>query len=100
MSAEFLPEADAEFLEAAAFYEQRQEGLGIQFLEAVESAVADAEMNPRRWPVFARGTRRRLIGRFPYGLIYLETRTGILIVAVMHLHRHPRYWTGRLKKKR
>ena len=99
MSAEFLPDAYAEFLEAAAFYEQRQVGLGEQFIEAVERAVGDAETNPRRWPRFARRTRRRLIGRFPYGLIYLETRAGILVVAVMHLHRHPRYWVGRLKKK-
>jgi hypothetical protein len=49
--------------------------------------------------MYLRRTRRRLIGRFPYGLVYQETQFGILIVAVMHPHRHPRYWVGRLKKK-
>jgi hypothetical protein len=73
--------------------------VGHQFIETVENAVKDAEIFPRRWPMYLRRTRRRLIGRFPYGLVYQETQFGILIVAVMHLHRHPRYWVGRLKKK-
>jgi ParE toxin of type II toxin-antitoxin system, parDE len=74
MSVQFLPEAEAEFLEAAAFYEERQKGLGHQFIETVENAVNDAETFPRRWPVYLHRTRRRLVGRFPYGLVYQETQ--------------------------
>jgi hypothetical protein len=47
MSAQFLPEAEVEFLEAAAFYEERQKGLGHQFIETIENAVKDAEIFPR-----------------------------------------------------
>ncbi|MCX6842316.1 MAG: type II toxin-antitoxin system RelE/ParE family toxin, partial [candidate division WOR-3 bacterium] len=34
--------------------------------------------------------------RFPYGLVYGQEADAIVIVAVAHLHREPRYWMGRL----
>ena len=34
--------------------------------------------------------------RFPYGLIYHVRDEMLLIVAVMHLHRHPDVWRDRL----
>ena len=37
---EFLPEAEEEMNEAALFYEDRSEGLGLDFLEQVEQTVA------------------------------------------------------------
>jgi len=40
--------------------------------------------------------RRVLVRRFPYALIYVVDRDGCLILAVMHLHRLPGYWRGRL----
>jgi hypothetical protein len=96
MNAIFLREARQEMLDSAAFYEQQRSGLGHRFLDAVDLAVADIQEHPRRWPVIGKRTRRRLLGRFPYGILYRVTRSEIVIIAVMHLHRHPRYWTGRL----
>jgi hypothetical protein len=73
--------------------------LGDRFLDTVLRAVEDVEENPRRWPVLSGRIRRRLVGRFPYGILYRITRTDIILIAVMHLHRHPRYWTKRRNKK-
>jgi hypothetical protein len=39
--------------------------------------------------------RRRLIHRFPYGLIYRIDPDEIIILATMHPHRHPDYWIDR-----
>jgi toxin ParE1/3/4 len=41
--------------------------------------------------------RRCLIHRFPYGVIYAlnEEESEIFILAVMHLHREPGYWSER-----
>jgi hypothetical protein len=97
VKAGFLDEARLEMVEAARFYELRQSGLGQSFLDAINRGVSDIESYPRRWPVVSRRMRRRLVGRFPYGLLYRIERTGIVIVAVMHLHRHPRYWIKRLR---
>jgi hypothetical protein len=91
----FTPDADREYTEAALFYEGRVEGLGLRFMGAVEAAVLDIREHPRRWPVVRGKTRRRLLARFPYGLLYREDADEIVIQAVMHLHRRPDYWYRR-----
>ena len=96
MKAAFLSPALAEMAEAAEFYESRQAGLGHQFLDAIDRAVEDIEENPRRWPVLKKQIRRRLVGRFPYGVLYRIDLEQITIVAIMHLHRRPNYWTKRI----
>ncbi|MDO8094347.1 MAG: hypothetical protein Q6360_12795 [Candidatus Brocadiales bacterium] len=40
--------------------------------------------------------RRCLLSRFPYGLIYGVDADAIIVVAVSHLHREPRYWIDRI----
>lgn len=37
-------------------------------------------------------TRRLLVGRFPYQVVYRLRATEIVIVAVAHLKRRPGYW--------
>jgi hypothetical protein len=42
------------------------------------------------------GFRRKLLSRFPYGLLYhCPEPDWIKVVAVMHLHRKPDYWRDR-----
>jgi len=42
-------------------------------------------------------SRRCLVYKFPYGVIYQyqEDKNEILIVAIAHLHRKPDYWYSR-----
>ncbi len=42
-------------------------------------------------------SRRCLVQKFPYGIIYqcTEHKKEILIVAISHLHRVPDYWSDR-----
>lgn len=39
---------------------------------------------------------RCLLARFPYGLIFGVDGKMLVVVAVAHLHREPRYWADRL----
>jgi hypothetical protein len=41
------------------------------------------------------GLRRAVLSRFPYGLVYGQKPDSIVVVAVAHLHREPRYWIDR-----
>jgi plasmid stabilization system protein ParE len=91
----FLIPAETEMLEAARYYEQQAPGLGVDFLDKIDSAVRDIGEDPERWPVLRLQIRRRLIHRFPYGLLYRVDPDEIIILAIMHLHRHPDYWIGR-----
>ena len=40
--------------------------------------------------------RRCLLSRFPYGIIYGIDSETVIVIAVAHLHREPRYWIDRL----
>jgi len=44
--------------------------------------------------------RRCRLRRFPYGIIYtLLEDDVVLIISVMHLHRHPLSWRKNLEKR-
>jgi len=91
----FIRLAELELLDAAQFYELQATGLGADFLEKVESALCEITENPELCPVLRNHVRRRLIHRFPYGLLYRIDTDEIIILATMHLRRHPDYWIDR-----
>ena len=95
MSHSFHPEAEAEFLDAIDYYEDCEEGLGIDFVVEVQSAIDRAVQNPRAWAVLEDDVRRCQTKRFPYGVLYSEEPDGVFVLAVMHLHRAPDYWMHR-----
>jgi len=96
MSFHFHPDAEAEFSEAIQYYEDVERGLGQDFAVEVYLAVQRAIAYPHAWMILEGEVRRSLVRRFPYGVLYSEEGDGILIVAVMHLHREPGYWKGRV----
>lgn len=96
MNVRILPPAAAEIREAAQFYQTRVAGLGDEFLEEVRTTIARILANPEAWTLLEKDIRRCRTHRFPYGIIYSKEADGIVIVSVMHLHRHPQSWKGNL----
>lgn len=92
----FHPEAEAEMLASAVWYEGRCAGLGLDFLGEVESAVSRIAASPEAWAIVTGDIRRHLVHRFPFGILYRADRNRIYILAVMHLHREPHYWEHRI----
>jgi toxin ParE2 len=89
------PEAEAELEAAALWYEQRQPGLGDDFLDEFERTLRRILEAPERWHQF-RGQNRKLnFHRFPYAIVYQIRPDALYITAVMHLHRRPFYWAHR-----
>jgi toxin ParE1/3/4 len=91
----FHPEAEAEMVAAAEFYEGRSAGLGIDFIAQVERATRALVIYSRVGHRFSRRLRRVLVHRFPYGLLYRVEPERIFLVAVAHARRRPGYWRHR-----
>lgn len=94
-SVPFLPAAREEFLAAASHYEEVAQGLGRDFITAVERAVARLAAFPEHGSPYLLGTRRIVLRRFPFSVIYLVEAEVILVVAVAHHSRKPGYWRAR-----
>ena len=81
--------------EAYQWYESQREGLGEEFLHAVQAAVDSVLENPKMYPVVRRDTRRALLHRFPYSLHYRVIREQVVVVACFHGKRDPKRWHSR-----
>ena len=92
---EFHRLAEYELNEAAQYYELEEPGLGSAFLEEVDRCLRSIAEQPEAGQILQGSVRRRLLRRFPYGLLYKINPSGIRILAVMNLKRRPNYWVGR-----
>jgi plasmid stabilization system protein ParE len=88
--------AQTEVSEAITFYEQQQSGLGVKFLDELESVINRILAMPEAWKPLSTRTRRCLFHRFPHGVIYQIRKDEILIVSVMDLRRDPKSWADYL----
>ena len=95
MTVRILSVAEQEFSDAVSHYNNESPGLGFEFAIEVNATIERIKNNPNAWTLLSRRTRRCLTNRFPFGIIYEGREEEILIVSVMHLHRHPESWTGR-----
>lgn len=95
----FLPLAEEELGEAAAYYEAAKRGLGDRFLDDVQAVIKALHRNPEIGHRLDAHLRRALLRNFPYALIYALEKEGLLIVAVSHQRRRPGYWARRQKNQ-
>ena len=98
MKSEFLPEAEEEFREAAWYYEKEAPGVGLRFIAEVRRGVTFITENPYAAVDVGSGIRRKVLNHFPYSLMYAVEAELIVILAVAHQKRRPRYWQGRVKE--
>jgi len=91
----FRPDAEAELLDAQAWYEGERVGLGALFAAAIETTVTAILQNPLAYPRVKGETRRALVHRFPYAVYFRPIDAEIIVLAVMHGRRNPRHWRSR-----
>ena len=96
MSFRFLAPAQAELLEAIAYYLGVRPELGARFEQAVAAAVRSAVAHPERGAPRTKSTRRWLVKDFPFAIVYRADESGVLIVAIAHQRKRPAYWAGRI----
>lgn len=94
---DFLATAEAELIEAIAWYNEQREGLGFEFAAEAFRTIERIVRYPRAWGALSERTRRCPTNRFPYSIIYqIRADHRILIVSIMHMKREPSSWRSRL----
>ena len=89
--------AQAEFDEAADWYEQQQTNLGREFVAKVQATFDRIQQRPRQFPVVFEETRQAIIERFPYSVIFQAEPKRIVVLAVFHHRRNPAAWKRRVR---
>ena len=96
-----LQAAAEEAIAAADWYDKEREGLGKEFVSAVELAIDLIEENIRPLsPMPGKsgdiGAKRLILKRFPYDIVVFEGELETVVLAIAHQSRQPGYWQGRL----
>ena len=92
----FHPLAVQELIDAAVYYEEENQGLGLEYLSEVERAANLLIRYPNSGSVIRGFVRRLILPRFPYSLLYRVVDEELIrILAVAHHKRKPRYWVDR-----
>ena len=87
--------AERELNDAALYYESESPGLGSKLLDEIEDHIDRIVANPKAGQKIRGEVRRRVLRKFPYGILYSVKDSGIRILAIMNLKRKPNYWVGR-----
>jgi toxin ParE1/3/4 len=92
-----LPEAEAELLAAAQWYEGKRRGLGIELLAAVDRDINRVLQAPLTFPLWRedRPYRKCVVQRFPYVVFFVARQNLVEVFAVAHAKREPGFWANR-----
>ncbi|MGA2064730.1 MAG: type II toxin-antitoxin system RelE/ParE family toxin [Thermoguttaceae bacterium] len=94
---QFHPDARIDALAAYDWYAERSRNAAESFRKELQDAGDAIQRSPELWAEYLFGTRRYLMKRFPFVVVYRIAADRIEIVAVAHGRRRPGYWQGRLE---
>jgi plasmid stabilization system protein ParE len=93
--ARFRSEAVEDVEAAKAWYNEQRDGLGDDFVAALENAIRLIVEFPEAFPEIAARHRRALLHRFPYALYYRVEGDVLEVLACLHGSRSPETWRSR-----
>jgi toxin ParE1/3/4 len=92
------PSAEDEAQVACVWYAARSPQAAGRFLHALAETIEISAAHRNRFPTFHLDTRRALLKRFPFLVVFRERNSRIEVIAVAHGRRRPGYWRKRLAK--
>ena len=86
-SLELRPVARRDIESAHRWYEDRRQGLGLEFETCVEQAFTRILSDPESYDLAYRDLRRVPVNRFPYQVYFVVRQSRVIIVGVLHGRR-------------
>ncbi|MDY0930099.1 type II toxin-antitoxin system RelE/ParE family toxin [Chryseobacterium sp. CFBP8996] len=83
------PNAEADLLESALWYESRQIGLGEKFTKKIEAYLSRIQNNPLHFPLKKGNLREAYIQKFPFVIIYEIVENEIVVFSVFNTYQNP-----------
>lgn len=90
------PGARVELRAAWLWYGSVSDKLAASFQAEIDAGIAAITEGPDRWPRGKFDTRRYIVRRFKFVLVYRVCEDDILVYAAAHGRRRPEYWAARL----
>ena len=75
-------EAKRDILKGFLWYEAKQNGLGVRFVNDVEASIQFVEMKPRAFQIKNKYYREAVLSTFPYVVIYELNKLQITVYAI------------------
>ncbi|MDD5273233.1 MAG: type II toxin-antitoxin system RelE/ParE family toxin [Methylovulum sp.] len=88
--------ASAEFIEASAWYENKRQKLGLEFIAEIERCILLVAERPYQYAVVHKDIRRIVVNRFPYSVYFRVEERRIIVLSVCHSKRDPVKWQDRV----
>src|SRR5688572_19708013 len=90
--------AREELAAASDWYEARRSGSRDAFLQATRQTLNLIRQLPESgspFPTKRLPLRRSIVGGWPYWIVYAVNDDEVLVLAIAHMRRRPRYWARR-----
>jgi plasmid stabilization system protein ParE len=89
--------ARREAAQATVWYAERNRSVARRFQDELLGGFSNAAASPLRYPSYLHGTRRALLQKFPYFIVFFDWQDEVYVVAVTHAKRRPGYWARRVQ---
>lgn len=97
MRIEYHPAIEAELTEIRDYYNDKSRNLGEDFINEFERQVLRIATMPSRWMIVRGNTRKSLMRRFPYLILFRVVDESVIrITVIKHERRHPSYGINRI----
>ncbi|MEQ8925460.1 MAG: type II toxin-antitoxin system RelE/ParE family toxin [Fulvivirga sp.] len=86
------PEAELDILNTSNWYEEKQQDLGLRFLDEVEDKLNLITANPYQYQERYKNTRFALIKHFPYAIHFIVEKSTVVVLAILGTREDPEKW--------
>lgn len=90
--------AAKELDEAIEWYDLQSSGLGKRFKKAVIEQIKKIKKHPNWFLTESNSIFKAYIPKFPYKILFTANNDEIVIWAIVHMHRKPRFWQSRIQE--